>query len=303
VDLQSLDPVVDRAIEYLALRRQVAYKAEHDAAPYAWSGLVVSSAIMAGLFFRIRQVAEDPTLPVLLTGEMGTGKEYLAQVIHHNSVGTKGPFVGINCTALSPEQFGREMFGYERRAFDGADERKRGFLEQAETGTVFLDEIGNLDLASQSQLLQVLQHRSFRRLGGTEDIVLDSRIIVATNRDLKEDVTRGRFREDLFLHLTASTFVVPSLRNRLEDVLPLTKQFMVKFGVKFGKEGVEIDPEAIAALKQYPFPGNVRELQNVIERAMMLCKGKILRASDLPCGAAMATDKERLLPHLTPMTA
>ena len=302
VDLQSVEPVVDRAVEYLALRRQVAYQAEHDAAPYAWSGLVASSPAMAGLLIRMRQVVQDPTLPVLLAGEMGTGKEYLAQVIHHNSVGTKGPFVGINCTALSPEQFEREMLGYERGAFDGIDERKRGFLERAETGTVFLDEIGNLNLAAQSQLLQMLQHRSFRRLGGTEDLAMNVRIIVATNRNLKEEVSQGRFREDLFLHLTASTFVVPSLRDRLEDLLPLTKQFMVKFGVKLGKEGIEIDPDAIASLKQYPFPGNVRELQNVIERGMMLCKGKILRANDLPCSSAVSTPETHLMPPLTPIT-
>jgi len=303
VDLQSVDPVVDRAIEYLALRRQVAYQAEHDAALFAWTGLVANSAVMTALLIRLRQVAQDPTLPVLLTGEMGTGKEYLAQVIHHNSVDIKGPLVGINCTSFSPEQFEREISGHERGAFDGANERKRGFLERAETGTVFLDEIGNLDFASQKLLLQVLQHRSFRRVGGTEDMPMNVRIIVATNRNLKEEVAQGNFREDLFLHLTPSTFVVPSLRDRLEDILPLTKQFMVKFGVKFGKEGVDIDPEAIASLKKYSFPGNVRELQNVVERAMMLCKGKILRASDLPCGAAMATEGAHLLPHLTPMIA
>ncbi|MDH5774004.1 MAG: sigma-54 dependent transcriptional regulator [Nitrospirota bacterium] len=299
VDLQSVDPVVDRAIEYLALRRRVADEAAHDAAPYAWSGLVASSAAMTDLLNRLRQVAQEPTMPMLLTGEMGTGKEYLAKVIHHNSVGSKGSFVGINCTALSPEQFTREMFGYERGALDGIDEHKRGFLERAETGTVFLDEIGNLDSATQSHLLHVLQDRSFRRIGGTEDRAMNVRIIVATNHNLQEEVSQGRFREDLFLHLTASTVIVPPLRNRLEDILPLTKQFMVKFGVKFGKEGIEIDADAIASLKQYPFPGNVRELQNVIERAMMLCKGKILRASDLACGSAASASERLALPVLS----
>ncbi|TFG62854.1 MAG: sigma-54-dependent Fis family transcriptional regulator, partial [Nitrospirales bacterium] len=194
VDLQSLDPVIDRAIEYLALRRRVADEAAHDAAPYAWSGLVASSASMTALITHLQQVAQEPPLPVLLTGAIGTGKEYLAKVIHHNSVGIKGPFIGINCTALSPKQFEREMLGYERGAFDGADERKRGFLERAETGSVFLDEISNLDLATQSQLLQVLQHRSFRRLAGTEDMAMNVRIIVATNRNLKEEVKQGKFR-------------------------------------------------------------------------------------------------------------
>lgn len=302
VDLQSVDPVVDRAIEYLALRRRVADEAAHDAAPYTWSGLVASSAAMADLLNRLRQVAQEPTMPVLLRGEMGTGKEYFSKVIHHNSLGSTGSFVGINCTALSPEEFKQEMLGYERGALEGIGEQKRGFLERAESGTVFLDEIGNLDTATQSHLLHVLQHRSFRRIGGTEDRAMNVRIIVATNHNLQEKISQGRFREDLFLHLTASTFSVPPLRDRLEDILPLTKQFMVKFGMKFGKVGIEIDADALDSLKRYPFPGNVRELQNVIERAMMLCKGKILRASDLGCASAVSTPEKLSLPALSPLT-
>jgi two-component system, NtrC family, response regulator AtoC len=286
LDLQGVEPVVNRAVEYLSLRRRVAYEAEHEAALYAWPGLVASSASMTNLLARVREVAQDPTTTVLLMGEAGTGKEFLARVIHHNGVGAKGAFVGINCTSLSRERFERELFGYERGAFAGADQRKIGLLEQAESGTLFLEEIGDLDLAMQSALLLVLQDQSFRRVGGTELIALDSRFIVATNRDLKKEVTEGRFREDLLVHLTASSFVLPPLRSRIEDIVPLIKRLIVKYCMAFGKEVVEIDPAAIAILERYPFPGNVRELQNVIERAMLLCKGKTLTSSDLPleCG-------------------
>ncbi len=300
VDLQGVDPVVDRALEYLSLRRRIAHEAENDAALYAWSGLVASSASMTDLLAQMREVAQDPTTTVLLMGEIGTGKEFFSHVIHHNGVRAKGPFVGINCTSLPQEQFEREIFGYERGAFAGAEQRKLGLMEQAESGTLFLDEIGELDLATQSKLLQVLRDRSFRRVGGTEDIAMDLRFIVATNRDLKKAVSEGRLREDLFLHLTASTLSLPPLRSRIEDIVPLTKRFIVKFGVKFGKEGVEIDPEAIAILERYPFPGNVRELQNVIERAMILCKGKTLTASDIPCGDTFSSRGSQLLPIPNP---
>lgn len=282
VDLQGVEPVVDQAVEYLSLRRRVAYEAEHEAAQYGWSGLVTSSAPMNDLLAQVREVAQSPTTTVLLMGENGTGKEFLARVIHHNGAHATGPFVGINCTSLPRERFERELFGYERGAFAGADQRKLGLLEQAESGTLFLDEIGDLDLAMQSTLLHVLRDRSFHRAGGTEHMAVNARCIVATKRDLKKEVSEGRFREDLFVHLTASTCVLPPLRSRIEDMGPLSKRFMVKFGVKFGKDVVELDPGAIAVLNGYPFPGNVRELQNVIERAMMLCKGKTLTASDLP---------------------
>lgn len=282
VDLQGVEPVVGRAVESLALRRRVAYEAEHEAALYAWSGLVASSTSMTDLLTRMRALARDPTTTVFLMGEAGTGKEFLAHVIHHNGASAKGPFVGINCPSLPRERFERELFGNERGAFTGAEQRTRGLIEQAESGTLFLDEIGDLDLAMQSRLLEVLRDRSFRRVGGTDHIATDSQFIVATNRDLKKAVSEGRFREDLFVHLMASALVVPALRNRIEDILPLSKHFMAKYGIKLGKEVNEIDPDAIAILEQYSFPGNVRELQSLIERAMILCRGKTLMAGDLP---------------------
>ncbi len=282
VDLAGVEPVVDRALEYLLLRRRVACATEHEADQYGLSGLVASSASMKNLLAQVRDAAQNPKTTVLLTGETGTGKEFLARVIHHNGARAKGPFMKINCAAISPELFERDLFGYERGAFEGAERRKLGLLEQAETGTLFLDEVGDLDLTMQAKLSGVMQDRSFRRVGGTEDMRGDFRVIAASSRDLGQEVEAGRFREDLYFRLNVMPFHLPQLRNRAEDIVPLSKQFMVKFGLELGKEAVEMDPAAIALLERYSFPGNVRELQNVIERAMILCKGKILTAGDLP---------------------
>jgi two-component system response regulator AtoC len=236
---------------------------------------------MTDLLSRVRAVAQDSTT-VLLVGEAGTGKEFLAHVIHHNGERARGPFVGINCKCLPRERFERELFGTEPGAFTGGEQRTRGVIEQAESGTLFLDEIGDLDLAMQSQLLEVFRKGSFRRVGGTDHIATNSQFIVATNRDLKKEVAEGRFREDLFTYLTASALVLPPLRTRIEDILSLSKHFMAQYGIKLGKDANEIDPEAITLLEQYSFPGNVRELQSVIERAMILCRGNTLMAGDLP---------------------
>jgi two-component system response regulator AtoC len=282
VTLENVEPVVDRALENLLLRRRIAYAAEYDADQYGLAEPVASSAAMKNLLAQVRDVAQNPKTTVLLMGEIGTGKEFLARVIHHNSARATGPFVRINCTTISPELFERDLFGHERGAFAGVEQRKLGLLEQAEAGTLFVDEVGDLDLAMQGKLLGVLQDRSFRRVGGTEDLTGDFRVIAASSRDLKQEVAAGRFREDLYFRLNVLAFLLPPLRNRIEDIGPLSKRFMVKYGMELGKEAVEIDSAAISILERYPFPGNVRELQNVIERAMMLCKGKILTASDLP---------------------
>ena len=282
VDLECLEPVISRSLEYILLRRRVAYAAECDDDQYGLAGLVASSPAMKALLAQVRDLAKSPKAPVLLMGETGTGKEFLARVIHHNSARAKGPLVKINCTTISPQRFERDLFGYERGAFAGAERRKLGLLDQVEAGTLFLDEVGDLDLAIQGKVLGIVQDRTFRRLGGMEDITGDFRVIASSYRDLKAEVLAGRFREDLFFRLNVVQFVVPPLRNRVEDIVLLTKRFMMKYGLELGKEVTDIDPRAIAILKRYPFPGNVRELQNIIERAMMLCVGKTLTPADLP---------------------
>ncbi len=282
VDLETLEPIITRALDHILLKRRVSYSNEHEADQYQLNNLIAHSLAMRTLLIQVREVAQNPTVPILLLGETGTGKEFLARVIHHNSARAKGPFVKISCTTLSPMRFERDLFGYERGAFAGAERRKLGLLDQAETGTLFLDEIGDLDLVMQGKLVGIVQDRVFRRLGGVEDISGDFRVIASSYRDLKEEVAEGRFREDLFFRLNAMSFIVPPIRNRTEDIIPLAKLFMMKYGLEFRKEVTDIDPKAVAALEQYLFPGNVRELQNIIERAMMLCMGTILTSSDLP---------------------
>lgn len=282
VDLEGVEPVVNRALEHLLLRRRVAFTAEHDADRYGLAELIANSAAMKNLLAQVRDSAQNSKTTALLMGETGSGKEFLARVIHHTSGRAMGPFMKITCTAMSPDLFERDLFGYERGAFAGAEQRKLGLLEQAETGTVFLDEVGDLNLAIQAKLLRVLEDRSFRRVGGTEDLKGDFRVLAASSRNLKQEIAAGQFREDLYFRLNVLAFQLPPLRSRVEDIAPLSKQFMVKYGLELGKELMEIDRAAIAILEQYPFPGNVRELQNVIERAMILCKGKIVTAGDLP---------------------
>ncbi|HQW89739.1 MAG TPA: sigma-54 dependent transcriptional regulator, partial [Nitrospira sp.] len=221
VDLSGVDPVVDRAIEFLTLRHRVEFSLEDQNSAYALSNIDARSPAMQLLLGQVRDVAENAKSTVLLQGETGTGKEFLARVIHCNSPRASGPFVAVNCTAIPRELFESELFGHERGAFTGAHQRKRGLLEKAEGGTLFLDEIGDLDPAMQAKLLRVLQERTFRRVGGTEDLSVDFRLMTATNRDLKKDTARGSFREDLFFRLNVVTFELPPLRVRTEDILPL----------------------------------------------------------------------------------
>ena len=282
VDLQNIDPVVDRALEFLSVQRRLAYETEHLAGRYSITNMVAESPLMRALLGQVRDVAQNAKTTVLLEGETGTGKEFLARVLHHNGVRGTGPFVGINCTAIPHELFESELFGYERGAFTGAHQRKIGLLERAEGGSLFLDEIGDLDASMQGKLLRVLQERVFRRLGGTEDIPVDFRLIAATNRDLKKHVAAGRFREDLYFRLNVVSFELPPLRKRVEDILPLCLRAVLQFSQEFGKEVVDLDEEARLVLQRYAFPGNIRELQNVIERAMIFCRGRMVTATDLP---------------------
>ena len=282
VDLSGVDPVVDRALEFLALRHRLEFSLEDQNSPYALSNIEARSPAMQLLLGQVRDVAQNAKSTVLLQGETGTGKEFLARVLHCNGPRATGPFVAVNCTAIPKELFESELFGYERGAFTGAHQRKRGLLEKAEGGTLFLDEIGDLDPAMQAKLLRVLQERTFRRLGGTEDLSVDFRLMTATNRDLKKETARGTFREDLYFRLNVVTFELPPLRIRTEDILPLSKQAVMRFGKEFGKEVVDIEPEAQELLQRYHYPGNIRELQNIIERAMILCHDKTLTAGCLP---------------------
>ena len=282
VDLSGVEPVIDRALEYLTLRRRIDFETQDRPGRYALQNLVSNSPSMRELVGQIQEMAQNHKTTVLLFGETGTGKEFVARVLHHNGPRAKGPFVGVNCTAIPQELFESELFGYERGAFTGAHQRKPGLCEQAEGGTLFLDEIGDLNPTMQAKLLRVLQERSFKRLGGRQDIDVDFRLIAATNRDLRKEVAQGTFREDLFFRLHVVSLDLPPLRNRIEDIIPLSLQTLVRHSKDLGKDVVAIDPEAQQLLERYSYPGNIRELENIIERAVIFCRGQSLTSGDLP---------------------
>jgi len=219
---------------------------------------------------------------VLILGESGTGKELVARALHHNSPRAAGPFVAINCAALTDTLLESELFGHEKGAFTGAIAQKKGKLELAEGGTVFLDEIGELSPVLQAKLLRVLQQREMERVGGNKTIKLDIRLVAATNRDLAEAVKKGDFRKDLFYRLNVVTLKAPALRERPEDILPLAEHFTKKYAAECGRKIAGLSPEARAYLQSYSWPGNVRELENAIERAVVLGSTDMLLAEDLP---------------------
>jgi two-component system, NtrC family, response regulator AtoC len=282
VDLSGVEPVISRALEYLTLRRRIDFETQDRPGRYALQNVVSNSPSMRELVGQIQEMAKNHKTTVLLFGETGTGKEFVARVLHHNGSRAKGPFVGVNCTAIPQELFESELFGYERGAFTGANQRKPGLCEQAEGGTLFLDEIGDLNPTMQAKLLRVLQERSFKRLGGRQDIDVDFRLIAATNRDLRKDVAQGTFREDLFFRLNVVSLDLPPLRNRIEDIIPMSLLTLVGHSKDLGKDVTAIDPEAQQLLERYPYPGNIRELQNIIERAVIFCRGQTLTRGDLP---------------------
>ena len=219
---------------------------------------------------------------VLIMGESGTGKELLARAVHRNSPRATKPFMAINCAALTESLLESELFGYEKGAFTGANNLKKGKLETAEGGTVFLDEIGELAMSMQAKLLRVLQEREFDRVGGTRPIKLDVRLVAATNRDLEQEVKAGRFRQDLFYRLNVVVMRTAPLRERTEDILPLAQHFAKKYAGACGRKITGFAPEARAYLQQYGWPGNVRELENAVERAVVLGSEDLILAEDLP---------------------
>jgi two-component system response regulator AtoC len=215
-------------------------------------------------------VSESPQTTVLITGQSGTGKELLARTIHYNSVRKNGKFVAFNCAAISPGLMESELFGHEKGSFTGADRRKVGKFETANGGTIFLDEIADLSLEAQAKVLRVVQEREFERVGGTDSVTVDIRLIAATNQDLKRSVEEGSFREDLFYRINVFPLHLPPLRERKEDIVLLSDSFMKRFGNELGRSDVDLTDDAKRLLLQQEWPGNVRELENTIERALIL---------------------------------
>lgn len=248
---------------------------------YAYGGIVANSSKMQDVLEKVKVVAETAST-VLITGESGTGKELIANALHYNSSRKDNPFIKVSCAALPETLLEAELFGYEKGAFTGALKQKKGRFELAHTGTLFLDEIGEVSPAIQVKLLRALQERQFERLGGTETLSVDVRIICATQRDLKNEVKQGAFREDLYYRLNVVPVHIPPLRERREDILLIANGFVKKFAAKNNKPIDGISAEAEEMLLNYPFPGNVRELEHAIERAVILGNGKKIKPADLP---------------------
>jgi len=248
---------------------------------YDFSNLVGSSGPMRQIYEQVAQVARTNTT-VLIRGESGTGKELIAHAVHYNSLRAKKPFVKVSCAALPESLIESELFGYEKGAFTGADARKKGRFEMAEGGTLFLDEIGDVNPATQVKLLRVLQQREFERVGGTETIKANVRLIAATNKDLERAMADGTFREDLYYRLNVFTLFVPPLRERKPDLLLLADHFLEKFAAEHQRPIKRISTPAIDMLTSYHWPGNVRELENTIERAVLMCDGQVVHAHHLP---------------------
>jgi DNA-binding NtrC family response regulator len=252
------------------------------------ASIVGTAPAMIGVYKTVAQVAAT-TATVLIIGESGTGKELVARSIHAKSPRATRPFVAVNCAALPESILESELFGHERGSFTGATGMKRGLFEEANGGTLFLDEIGEISPKMQVQLLRVLQEGEIRRVGGQEVIKVDVRVVCATNRDLKAEVTAGRFREDVFFRLQVVTLPVPPLRERRGDIPLLVHHFLVRHAERLGRPVPRVAEEAIALMATYKFPGNVRELSHIVERAMLLAREGVITVADLPPEVTQAT--------------
>jgi len=284
--LADMVNTIQRAEEMLALRVRVRDTVETAKGRYDFGRLVTQSPAMREVLEMARRAAESDHTTILIQGESGTGKEVLAKAIHYNSPRAQAPMIGLNCAALPDTLLESELFGYEPGAFTDARRRKEGLIEKASTGTLFLDEIGNTSASLQAKLLRMLEERNFLRLGGTKPIQVDVRIVVATNKVLKEAVAQGEFREDLYYRLNVLPLFIPPLRERREDILPLANAFLKRFAAQANRDIVGFSPEAAERLRAFDWPGNVRQLQNEVQRAVLLCEGKQVESMDLSITAA-----------------
>ena len=292
-DLDEIVLAAERALEHASLNREVVrLRAQGGPNRPAVAGrLIGSSGSMLDVFIMIGKVAETDST-VLICGESGTGKELVAEAIHNYSERKDRPFVVVNCAALPDNLLETELFGHERGAFTGAVSRKIGRFEMAEGGTIFLDEIGELSPGLQSKMLRVLQERTFERVGGTETIRGNFRVLAATNRDLEASVREKVFREDLYYRLNVVRIPIPPLRERRSDIVPLAEHFLRHYSDKNGLLVVGFSDEAILMLQNYFYPGNVRELENMVERAVLMARGRVVMPGHFPA----RTDENREQP-------
>ena len=300
---------IRKAIEHYSLLRENLRLRDEARVRYGFASIVGKNVLMQEIYTLIEKVAPTPA-SVLITGESGTGKELVARAIHINSPRENGPFISVNCAALPETLLESELFGHEKGAFTGAASLRKGRFELADTGTLFLDEIGDIPLPLQAKLLRVLQERSFERVGGNRTINVDVRIITATNKELKEEVENGRFREDFFYRLNVVHIHLPPLRERADDIPMLTEHFITKFAKVLNKPNLQVSMEALRFLVSLPWDGNVRELENTIERSAILCSGDVIAPEDVsPEMSSIKEDKqwspdidiEKLIPANLPL--
>ncbi len=293
LDLEHLLKLTKNALEYRELSIKNQELREEVLAQQRISSIIGKSIAMRKIFDLIRKVAPTKA-SVLITGESGVGKELIADAIHNLSPRRDKPLVKVHCAALAESLLESELFGHEKGAFTGAQARKRGRFELADTGSLFLDEIGEINQNVQIKILRVLQERKFERVGGESTIEVDVRFIAATNRDLKAEIAEGRFREDLYYRLNVVNIHVPPLRERREDIPLLAATFLHEFSRENGKQVEGFDPRSRQALYAYDWPGNVRELRNCIESAVVMSSGKFVTIDDLPPGPRSAQEKKEI---------
>ncbi len=284
-EIEEMEVKIDKALEVRRLKTEIEYLRDAQQDRYDFDRIVGSSPALQKVLDIVRKVAKSNTT-VLIRGETGTGKELIAGAIHHNSLRTSRNFVKVNCAALQENLLESELFGHEKGAFTGADKQRIGRFEQADGGTLFLDEIGDMSASTQAKILRVLQEHEFERLGGTRTLRVDVRLIAATNRDLPAMVQAGQFREDLYYRLNVVSIEMPPLRERKDDIVPLANTFIRKFSAELKKKIDGLEGDAQKLLMRYNWPGNIRELENTIERAMLLAEGRAIVGLDLRLGEA-----------------
>ncbi len=298
-DVEELRLIVAKALETGELEQEVLHLRAQVAKRYSFHNLIGKSPAMQEIYSKIEQVADTKTT-VLITGESGTGKELVARALHYNSVRRDRPFIALNSAALPDTLIESELFGHEKGSFTDAQARRIGQFELAHGGTLFLDEIGDLSPATQAKLLRVLQEREFTRVGGTQPVKVDVRIITATNKQLADLVKREAFREDLYYRINVVVLHLPSLRDRREDISLLAQHFLAKRTEGEGRPQQEFTKDALEILSAYSWPGNVRELENVVEQALIWSHGKPIEPEHLPAGLVEAASRSEMVPADVP---
>ncbi len=291
-EIEEMEVKIEKALEMRRMQNQIDYLRHAQGDIYDFDRIIGSSGALEKVLAVVRKVAKSNTT-VLVRGETGTGKELIAGAVHHNSHRAARNFVKVNCAALQENLLESELFGHEKGAFTGADKQRIGRFEQADGGTLFLDEIGDMSANTQAKILRVLQEHEFERLGGTRTIKVDVRLIAATNRDLPTMVEAGQFREDLYYRLNVVTMEMPPLRERKDDIAALAGFFIRRFSGELKKKINGLEPDALKLLMRYQWPGNIRELENAIERAMLLAEGAQISTDDLRLGDTGPTGAPR----------